>query len=162
MEYPHRKPLRSHFIDYSKMGVYFITVNTHPRRNHFWVTTDEMYDTPNDIRLNAIGKIAEDTLLQIPSHYPHVTVDAYVIMPDHIHMLLRICAPDIGDDRGRKSISTVINQWKGIVTKTIGTSIWQKLFYDHVIRNDEDYESTLHYIYHNPLKWYYEHRSVEK
>ena len=159
MEYPHRKQLRSYHVDYSQMGVYFITVSTVPRCNHFWVTTNEKYDTPKEIRLNAIGKAAEDTLLQIPSHYPYVTVDAYVIMPDHIHMLLRIGASDAGDGHERKSVSTIINQWKGIVTKTIGKSIWQKLFFDHIIRSNEDYENALQYMYHNPIKWYYKHHS---
>lgn len=160
MEYPRRKQLRSYNIDYSKMGVYFITVSTVPRCNHFWMNADEKYETPEAVELNEIGKTVKDTLLQIPMHYPYIKVDAFVIMPDHIHLLLRICVSELNDNMERKSISTVINQWKGIVTKTIGKSIWQKLFFDHVIRNDEDYENTLRYMYHNPLKWYYEHHSA--
>ena len=160
MDYPRRKTIRPRYIDYSRMGVYFITVSTAPRRNHFWVNPYEKYDMPDAIELNEIGKVAEHTILQIPAHYPDISVDAYVIMPDHIHLLLRIHAGEI--EHARKSISTVINQWKGIVTKTIGKSIWQKLFFDHVIRNDDDYESTLRYIYRNPLKWYYEHDSSIK
>lgn len=162
MEYPHRKQIRSRYIDYSKMGVYFITVSTAPRCNHFWMNPGKKYDTPDAIELNEIGKVAEHMLLQIPAHYPHVLVDAYVIMPDHIHLLLRVLSKDTEIDCVRKSISTVINQWKGIVTKTIGKSVWQKLFFDHVIRNDDDYESTLRYMYNNPLKWYYEHNSDNK
>ena len=97
---------------------------------------------------------------RIPTKFVNTYIDYYVIMPDHIHLLLRICVSELNDNMERKSISTVINQWKGIVTKTIGKSIWQKLFFDHVIRNDEDYENTLRYMYHNPLKWYYEHHSA--
>lgn len=154
-----RKQLRSYHVDCSRPGVYFITVSTSPRRNYFWLNPNEKYDTPECVQLNEIGKTAEKTLRQIPEHDSNINVDAYVIMPDHIHLLLRIHVPKTNNETCRKNISTVINQWKGIVTKTIGHSIWQKLFFDHVVRNDEDYENILRYMYNNPLKWYYEHHT---
>ena len=57
------------------------------------------------------------------------------------------------------TMSRVVKQLKGYITKKIGTSIWQKLFFDHVIRNYEDYEEHMRYIYENPMRWYYKHQT---
>ena len=54
------------------------------------------------------------------------------------------------------TVSRLIQQMKGYVTKRIGVSIWQKLFFDHVIRNRQDYEEHMQYIYENPMRWYYD------
>ena len=79
-------------------------------------------------------------------------------MPDHIHLLLRIRADEFGRPMVAPTMSRLVKQMKGYITKQIGVSIWQKLFYDHVIRNREDYEEHIKYIYENPLKWYYENK----
>jgi len=80
-------------------------------------------------------------------------VDKYVIMPNHIHLILLI-----SDDHGRAmrapTISTVVNQLKGYVSKQIGYSIWQKLFHDHIIRNNADYLDIWKYIDENPVRWH--------
>ena len=60
------------------------------------------------------------------------------------------------------TISRVIKQLKGIVSKQIGNTIWQKSFYDHIIRNHEDYEEHLRYIYENPMRWCYDEFYTEK
>lgn len=96
----------------------------------------------------------EQAILAIPAHYPAVTVDNYVIMPNHIHAILRITTID---EDGRliaaPTLSTVIGQTKGWVSKQIGHPIWQKSFYDHVIRNEKEYLDTWAYIDENPAKW---------
>ena len=81
-----------------------------------------------------------------------VLIDHYAIMPNHVHILLHI---DRGIGRAMRAptVSNVINQLKGYVTKQIGHSVWQKLFYDHVIRDDEDYRRAYQYIAMNPLRW---------
>ena len=158
MEMKTRKPLRSPYIDYKHMGVYFITIGTEPRKNYFWQNPNVKYATPDAVELNEQGKIAAEVILQIPEHYSYVSVDSFVIMPDHIHMLLRFCMGEEANDAShRKSISVVINQMKGQITKRIGRSIWKHSFYDHVIRNDNDYEETMKYIYLNPMRWYYKY-----
>ncbi|MBR2404068.1 MAG: transposase, partial [Clostridia bacterium] len=79
-----------------------------------------------------------------------------VIMPEHIHLILKISS-DIKDGRmisaPTKSIMTVIGQMKRWVSKEIGFSVWQKSYYEHVIRNENDYIEKAQYILNNPLKW---------
>ena len=83
-------------------------------------------------------------------------VDNYVIMPNHIHLLLIICADENGRPMVAPTVSRVIQQLKGYVTKRIGYSIWQKLYYDHVIRGREDYNEINKYIHENPARWFYD------
>ena len=77
-------------------------------------------------------------------------------MPDHIHLLLLIHADDCGRPMVAPTISRVVQQLKGYVTKNIGVSLWQKLFFDHIIRNRQDYEEHVKYILENPLRWHYD------
>ena len=78
-------------------------------------------------------------------------------MPDHIHLLLFVHSDENGRPMVAPTMSRVVQQLKGYVTKRIGVSIWQKLFFDHIIRNKEDYLEHAKYIYDNPKKWCYEH-----
>ena len=75
-------------------------------------------------------------------------------MPNHIHLIIRI---DGEDENGRPmvapTIDRIIKQFKGYVSKTVNEQIWQKRFYDHVIRGREDYEEIRKYIYENPINW---------
>lgn len=95
----------------------------------------------------------DESIRKIPAVYPLVQVDNYVIMADHIHLLLRI----VGDG-GRmisaptKPLSTVIGQMKRAVTKRCGRPVWQKGYHDHVVRNDEDYRAAWAYIDNDPLQ----------
>ena len=104
--------------------------------------------------LTKYGKIADDAINNISKIYPQITVDYYVIMPNHIHLLFQIYNDD---ENGRPmvapTVSRVVKQFKGYVTKMVGEPIWQKLFYDHVIRNREDYDEVSKYIYENPIGW---------
>ena len=178
---PERKRIRLGEYDYSAAGAYFVTICTKNRENILWETTAELQPNndmiidhiqPNAVgavigrphynhRLNELGLIVEKYIKQIPQHYKHVNVDNYVVMPNHVHLLLSI--NEIGDD-GRPmtapTLSWIINQFKGACSKQIGYSIWQKSFYDHVIRTEHDYAQIWQYVDENPLKWesdeYYE------
>lgn len=85
-----------------------------------------------------------------------ISVDHYVVMPNHVHLILVITAGHIGTD-GRTvcapTVSRVVRGWKAAVTKQIGVSIWQKSFHDHIIRNETDYLRIWNYIDTNPAKW---------
>ncbi len=116
------------------------------------------YDTPDDVVLNVYGKIAAEVIRRIPDFYSYVSVDDFVIMPDHIHLLLRLQGENETEAfRQRKSISIIINQMKGQITKQIGFPLWKHSFFDHVIRNNNDYEETRKYMYMNPIRWYYKY-----
>ena len=85
--------------------------------------------------------------------YPSVFVDKYVIMPNHIHMIVVIDRGGPGRTQFAPTLSRILKQFKGSVTKQVGAPIWQKSFYDHVIRNEAEYLDTWAYIDENPAKW---------
>lgn len=94
--------------------------------------------------------------------YPALLVERYVIMPNHIHLILRICSDEYGRPMVAPTMSRVVKQLKGSVSKQIGKSIWQKSFHDHIIRNPKDYEEHINYILLNPARWYYDELYVEE
>ena len=161
-ELPKRKYPRLDNYDYSSTGAYFITICTSERRNYFWGNVGATIGRPQDVILSHYGNIVDEAINNIPSIYPAVDVDRYVIMPDHIHLLLIIRADEYGRPMVAPTISRVVQQLKGYITKHIGSSIWQKLFVDHVIRNRQDYEEHVKYIYENPMKWSLQHLKTEE
>ena len=111
-------------------------------------------DAP-EIKLTKIGEIAEKYILST-NNIPEITVDKYVIMPDHIHLLLWVRdingtskAPSPTNNLISHSISTL----KRFINKDVGYNIFQRSYYDHVIRNEHDYNETWDYIEYNPINW---------
>ena len=103
--------------------------------------------------LNYNGIAAKECLLRIPDIYPWIKVDKYVVMPNHIHIVLVAEA-----SYGQVSIANVIGQYKMAVTKIIRKMdtdriVWQRSFHDHIIRNQKSYERIWNYIEDNPRKW---------
>ena len=150
---PKRKKIRLKDYDYSQNGYYFITVCTQNKKSLFWLS-----DKPENIppELSDYGKIVDSAINAIPVHYENVKIDKYVIMPDHIHLILVI---ENGYKSGRiisaPTVMTVIGQMKRWVSRKAGFSFWQKSFYEHVIRDEEDYKTKAEYILNNPLKRLY-------
>ena len=153
MELPKRRRNRLLEYDYSKPNAYFITICTNNRKNYLWENTTSIINKPEDVPLSAYGSIVRKCICDIPKHYPMLSIDHFVIMPNHIHLLLQINTDVDGRPMAAPTISTVINQTKGIVSKKAGFSVWQKGFYDHVIRGEQDYMDVWNYIEGNPGKW---------
>ena len=147
--FPQRKPNRLAGYDYSQNGAYFITLCVKGRHEILWDPVGARTTRPS---LSEIGLVVETAIKNIPNIYETVFLENYTVMPNHIHMILRI-----DDQNGRAlrapTISTVINQVKGYATKQIRYSIWQKLFHDHIIRNENEYHRIAEYIQNNPLNW---------
>ena len=154
---PKRKDIRLKNYDYSSSGGYFLTICTSERRNYFWANVGATIGRPQDGALSSYGTIVDEAINNISSIYPAIDIDCYVIMPDHIHLLLFIRTDEYGRPMVAPTMSRVVQQLKGYITKRIGCSIWQKLFVDHVIRNREDYEEHVKYIYENPIRWQHDH-----
>lgn len=153
MNKPVRKANRLPNYDYGSCGVYFITVCTKNKECIFWENVGASIARPENVRLSAAGQIVENAILQIPVRYKAVGLDSYVIMPNHIHILLRINADESGRPMAAPTISQVLAQMKGAVSKQMNYSPWQKLFYDHVVRGCGDYQEIWEYIENNPIKW---------
>ena len=153
-ELPKRKDIRIPNFDYSTPGAYFITVCTAHREKIFWNCVGADIIRPQNVPLSAAGKIVEQAICQIPNHYENVSVDKYCIMPDHIHLILRMEADKSGRMISAPTVSTVVGSMKRWVSRQIGRPIWQKSFYDHAIRNQQDYDEIRQYIENNPMKYY--------
>ena len=148
-----RKPNRLTKYDYSSPNAYFITICTDHRKNLFWTETELPIDWPAKVPLTSLGTIVQRSIVSIPKYYPAVSVDHYVIMPNHIHLLLQIHSDSSGRSMIAPTISTVLRLMKGAVSKHVGFPIWQKGFYDHIVRNAMDYQEVWNYIEGNPSKW---------
>ena len=157
--YEKRKHSRLKTYDYTNSGCYFITFCTKDRAHVLSSIVGRGALTPPLVELTDIGKIAAEVIERTSVVYPGISIDNYVIMPNHVHLLIRISPVDGGvraprpTENGSVSITEVIKAMKSITTRKIGTKIWQTSFYDHVIRNDEDYQTRCRYIEENPAKW---------
>jgi len=152
MELQKRKQNRLAEYDYSMPNAYFITICTAKRENLFW--KEDNTDSLQNGNLSRIGCIVDRAIQGIPEHYPAIVVDHYVVMPNHIHLLLRISSEDDGRPMVAPTVSTAIQQMKGAITKQAGKPVWQKGFHDHVIRGALDYREIWEYIENNPRKWH--------
>ena len=150
---PKRKSIRIGDYDYSTPGAYFITVCTANREKFFWTDRRGELRSPANVTLSDIGVIVDNEIKKLNSVYDAVRVDKYCIMPDHIHMILTIETAEGERTQFAPTISRVIKQFKGSITKQVGRPIWQKSFYDHGIRNQQDYDEIWQYIENNSLKY---------
>ena len=150
-ELPVRKKIRLDGYDYSQVGYYFITMcvkNMHEMLGSIDVGTNCVRP-----RLSEYGNIVEKEITVLSKTYENVKVVKYVIMPNHIHMIIAIESDNSGRTQFVPTISRIIKQFKGSITKQIGFSLWQARFYDEIIKNEEAYRNIWQYIDNNPAKW---------
>ena len=145
-----RKQNRLKEYDYSQNGYYFITICTAEKSKLLC----DIYVGANCVRpkttLSEIGKLVDENIVRLNGIYETVRVDKYVVMPNHVHLILVIQS---GRTQFAPTISRIIKQFKGKITKQIGFCIWQKSFYDLIIRDENDYLRICEYIENNPGKW---------
>ena len=148
-----RKHIRLKQYDYAEEGVYFITFCTKNRAPLLSHIVGRGALTPPQAYLTDIGNTANEMIRNIPKYYPGIYIDRYVIMPNHIHMLIRITPGNGGVGSPRPTVNEIIKGIKGLATRKIGFSIWQTGFYNHIIRDDEDDQIRFRYIEENPARW---------
>ncbi|MBO5211163.1 MAG: transposase [Clostridia bacterium] len=158
-----RKPNRLENYDYSQNGAYFITICVKDRKPILSkIVGTDVPDCPR-ILLLPYGEIADKYIHQLNNFYEHISVIKYVIMPDHIHLLLSISSGQSGTPVPTDS-NIIINNKNSIIAKFVSTfkrfcnkeydnNIWQPRYYDHVIRNQDDYNEIFQYIDNNTKKW---------
>ena len=158
--------------DYSSNGAYFITICTAKRHHYF----GEMIN--GEMQLSEIGKMANQCWLEIPEHFQFVSLDAFVVMPNHLHGIIIIDKPD-NDGRvvdgsvvetghapslrerprnlKKNSISAMVGSFKSAVTKWCNENNlsfgWQTRFHDHIIRDKDEFHRIRNYIINNPANW---------
>ena len=153
MEQPVRKTNRLRTYNYSSGGAYFITICTTDVVLSNIVARD--FVRP-EVRLTSVGEVIEKNIKQI-NRAENVSVEHYVIMPDHIHMIVFINdtmgEKEKGKDPANERIPQVVSVFKRLSQKDVGRRIFQRGYYDHIIRNDKDYDVKWQYIEDNPANW---------
>ena len=165
---PQRKNIRLKNYDYNSKGAYFLTICTKNREEILGTVGTGVPDGPltlppnhTTITLTEYGKCADKHITQLNGFYENISIDKYVIMPNHIHLLLRISEPT--DDMtniiksGGTPTSTIISKFistfKRMCTADFGFNYWQPRSNDHIVRDDNDYHRIWQYIDENPAKW---------
>lgn len=160
--FPQRKTPRLQGYDYRQNGAYFITVCTYKRQHLF----GEIYG--DEMELNTLGCIVQTCWEQIPTHFPVAELDAFVIMPNHMHGIIFITLetepnnyqPERFSKPIARSLSTIMRSFKSAVTKQINQllvadnkSVWQGRFHDHIIRSERSLNVLREYAINNPARW---------
>lgn len=188
----HRRSLRLPGYDYTQPGAYFVTICVQDRLHLFGEVVDDR------VAFNPYGRVAATLWERIPRHFPHVTLDAWVIMPNHMHGIIVITDDDAGRRRGEASpvrsnvlgdhangvtsmsinnnagdaspqhptgvpsgsLGAIVGNYKSITTRRInkmrhtpGTRVWQRNYYEHIIRNADAWQRIAAYIHDNPARW---------
>ena len=145
MKMPQRKPNRIEGYDYSQNGAYFVTVCTQDRKR----ILSDIVGGDAHIVPKPYGQVVEKYIHNAPE------IEKYVIMPDHIHMIIRLDNGSMWASTPTRTnrVSSIVRSIKTLTTKEIGIPIFQRSYYDHVIRNQQDYNEIWEYIENNPRKW---------
>ena len=150
----HRRSIRLKGFDYSNSGYYFITVCCQDKRKLWGVIENDQ------MTLNDAGKMVESVWSELPKRFPKMVLHNYVIMPNHFHAIIELSC---GDDS--TNISEIIDAFKSITTveyihgvKACGWSpfkgkVWQRNYWEHIIRSDDELFDISEYIIYNPVKW---------
>ena len=145
----HRQSARLKDFDYSQAGAYFITFVTHNRLNIFGEIENEI------IQLNRFGKLISNEWTRLPQRFPGVVVDEFIVMPNHFHGIViltdlkPVCNLAVIVGSMKSSTARLINALR----KAQGEPIWQRNYYEHIIRDEEDLNRIREYILNNPVNW---------
>lgn len=139
---PIRKKLRLNNYDYSQENMYFITICVKDRLELLG-----KIDEDNNIYLTKAGDITKQEISRLKEIYKNIIIDEYIVMPNHLHILILI------NYKNGTSISKIIKHLKTNISRNIKYSIWQKSFYEHIIRNEKEYLKIKEYIKNNVINW---------
>jgi len=155
----HRRSIRLRHHDYRALGAYFVTICSHSHLPIFGnVNSGRM-------RLSSAGKLVSDCWREIPHHFPNVSLDEFIVMPDHMHGIVVIRSAPPGKAVPRRfggsvkdSLSTIVGVFKSYATKHVIAEtgirrVWQRNYYESVIRDDHHMNAVRNYIISNPRKW---------
>ena len=157
-ELPKRKSTRLKYYDYSSVGTYFITICTKDRKQLLSkiIVGTEASIVPKS-QLTKYGIIADKYINQMNEFYDYICVDKYVIMPNHIHLLLSITNSENGTSRTPSPTNSIVakfvSTFKRFCNKEYGIDIWQRMSNDHIVRGENDYKKIWEYIDTNIIRW---------
>jgi putative transposase len=132
-------------FDYSSAGAYFVTVCTRNRQCLFGEIVE------GQIRCNQTGELVAWCWGEIPHHFPHVILDAFVVMPNHVHGVL-LLTDAVGAGHAQP-LPTIVGSFKSAASARVGTSIWQRNYWEHIVRSERALNRIRRYIAENPSQW---------
>lgn len=157
----HRRSIRLRGYDYRQMGAYYVTLCTYQKYCWFGEIVDGVMSP------NTMGSIVEAIWNNLPSHFPFLELDAFVLMPNHLHGILVIAddrplSPSSNSLNGTVSgsLGAIVQNLKSVSTRRTNRvtgnrgTIWQRNYYEHIIRTDRAYENIRRYIIENPQRWH--------
>ena len=183
----HRRSIRLCDYDYTQAGAYFVTICAYKHSCIFGKAAN------GEVVWSRFGRIAAERWSDIPRHFAHVTLDAFVVMPNHIHGILFLRYPDGEDWATRRgiacyaptttpaemgprrfgtlqsgSVAAIIRSYKSAASRSInelrrrrGARVWQRNYYEHIIRDERTLEDIREYIANNPLIWAFDHENPD-
>ncbi len=165
----HRRSIRLRGYDYSQSGAYFVTICTKDRECMFGDIVD------GEMRLNDTGQIVHDVWNKIPEHFTHADIDEFVVMPNHFHGIIVIVGAQFiapfdynAINQNRKqgvinrapTVGEIVRAFKARCVHAInhfcntpGHPVWQRNYYEHIIRSENEIDRIRQYIINNPAKW---------
>ncbi|MFZ1417685.1 MAG: transposase [Burkholderiaceae bacterium] len=157
-----RKSIRLKDCDYSRAGAYFITICTHERQALLGQIVD------GQMQLNSLGEIVQAVWFALTEHYAHIHLGVFVVMPNHVHGIIEIKVEEAASSVGvglkptptRHGLSEIVRALKTFSARRInekcakvGNKVWQRNYYEHVIRSEASYLTISKYIQTNPQRW---------
>jgi len=151
---PKRKRIRLKEYDYSQPGAYFVTVCARDRACVFG-------EIDNDtVLLTAAGKAVEEALIALPERFRALGIDSYAVMPNHVHAILFITEENTGAASSAPTLGRIMRAFKSLSAHSVRSSggcsksgLWQRSYYEHVVRTEADLNGIRQYILDNPLQW---------
>jgi REP element-mobilizing transposase RayT len=153
----HRRSIRLKEYDYSQAGMYFLTTCTLERASLFGEIVDGV------MHPNNAGKIVQTTWNALPGYYTHVALDVFVVMPNHVHGIVvfdSFVGAGFKPALTRCGLSEIVRAFKTFSSRRIneqhgalGSRVWQRNYWERVIRNDEELFRFREYIQNNPMQW---------
>jgi putative transposase len=153
----HRRSIRLKGYDYSQPGAYFITICTHQRECLFGKIVD------GQMQLNQFGKIVQSHWRSLEKYHSHIQLDEFVVMPNHFHGIIIINKNlhiDVKSDRQQTAIPEIIRGFKTFSARQInkvrhqqGVPLWQRNYYERIVRDEQELNQIQKYIINNPQNW---------
>jgi putative transposase len=165
---PDRRFRRRADFDYSSAAIYFVTICTKEKRSLFGRIAE------SQMLPNRFGRIVQETWHELPDHYPRTNLDCFTLMPNHVHGVLALVDPVGAGLRPARvqiqhSLSEIIRAFKGFSARAIAeldpslrSAVWQRGFYDHIIRNADDLANVRRYIHQNAARWEFDRENQNR
>ena len=158
-----RRSIRLRGYDYSQAGAYFVTIVTRNRECLFGEVVEDL------MRLNDAGRMVAQCWHELAAHFPHLELDEFVVMPNHVHGIITVGAPFMAPygpgainqgaiNRAPTGLGEIVRSFKAVATRRIRQAgvlafAWQRNYYEHIIRDEASLNRIREYIANNPLQW---------